>query len=173
MLSICDTNKERRTSVSQIMDALGVQQEFAPNSICFGCGPANENGLKIQSHRIENGLYLEFMPEQHHQAFPGMINGGIIGTLLDCHGNWTAAVALMDTGELDEPPCTVTASYSVQLRRPTPVDTKLCITSQIKSISGNKVEIELLMEANGKVCATGDGLFVAVKEGHPAYHRWN
>jgi acyl-CoA thioesterase FadM len=49
----------------------------------------------------------------------------------------------------------------------------LCITSQIKSISGNKVEIELLMEANGKVCATGDGLFVAVKEGHPAYHRWN
>ena len=93
MLCICDTNKERRTSVSQIMDALGVQQEFAPNSICFGCGQANEKGLKIQSHRIENGLYLEFMPEQHHHAFPGMINGGIIGTLLDCHGNLTAAVA--------------------------------------------------------------------------------
>jgi hypothetical protein len=43
----------------------------------------------------------------------------------------------------------------------------------VTSIDGNKVNIELLLEANGKVCATGKGLFVAVKEGHPAYHRWS
>jgi acyl-CoA thioesterase FadM len=49
----------------------------------------------------------------------------------------------------------------------------ICITSQIKSIEGDKVEVELLLEAGGKVCATGSGLFVAVKEGHPAYHRWS
>ena len=111
--------------------------------------------------------------KQLSQAFPGMINGGIIGTLLDCHGNWTAAVALMDQDGSDEPPCTVTASYSVQLRRPTPIDTELHITSQVVSIEGNKVNVELLMEAEGKVCATGKGLFVAVTEGHPAYHRWS
>ena len=46
---------------------------------------------------------MTFEPEEHHQAFPGMINGGIIGTLLDCHGNWTAAVAIMDDQGLDEP----------------------------------------------------------------------
>ena len=45
-----------------------------------------------------------------------MINGGIIGSLLDCHGNWAAAIALMDQAGLDEPPCTVTATYSVSLR---------------------------------------------------------
>ena len=128
MLFYFDTNKERRTCISLIMEVIGVQQKFAPNSICFGCGPANKDGLQIISQRIENGLYLEFMPEQHHQAFPGMINGGIIGTLLDCHGNWTAAIALMDEGDLDEPPCTVTASYSVTLRRPTPTDTILCLS---------------------------------------------
>jgi acyl-coenzyme A thioesterase PaaI-like protein len=116
---------------------------------------------------------MEYTPEPHHQAFPGMINGGIIGTLLDCHGNWTAAVALMDRDGASVPPCTVTASYSVQLRRPTPQNTALHITSQVTSIDGNKVNIELLLEANGKVCATGKGLFVAVKEGHPAYHRWS
>jgi acyl-CoA thioesterase FadM len=116
---------------------------------------------------------MEFLPEQHHQAFPGMINGGIIGTLLDCHGNWTAAVALMDAQGLEEPPCTVTASYTVKLRRPTPTDTVLKVTSQIKELSDDRVEIELLLEANDKVCATGSGLFVAVKEGHPAYHRWS
>jgi acyl-coenzyme A thioesterase PaaI-like protein len=155
------------------MEEIGVQRQYAPTSICFGCGPANEKGLRMNSVRIENGLSLEYVPESHHQAFPGMINGGIIGTLLDCHGNWTAAVALMDAQGLDEPPCTVTASYTVNLRRPTPVDIPLKVTSQIKELSEDRAEIELLLEANGKVCATGSGLFVAVKEGHPAYHRWS
>lgn len=155
------------------MEEVGVQRQYAPSSICFGCGPANQQGLQINSTRIENGLSMEYIPEQHHQAFPGMINGGIIGTLLDCHGNWTAAVALMDAQGLEEPPCTVTASYTVKLRRPTPTDVSLKVTSQIKELSEDRVEVELLLEADGKVCATGSGLFVAVKEGHPAYHRWS
>jgi len=150
-----------------------VQREYAPSSICFGCGPANQHGLQIDSYRIENGLILHYTPEQHHQAFPGMINGGIIGTLLDCHGNWTAAVALMDSNDLSEPPCTVTASYSVKLRRPTPLDTELVVKSQIESLEDDRAEISLTLEADGTICATGKGLFVAVKEGHPAYHRWS
>jgi len=93
--------------------------------------------------------------------------------LLDCHGNWTAAIALMDTQGLNEPPCTVTASYTVNLRRPTPLGEKLIITSQISEVDGDKVRVELLLEAGGKICASGKGLFVAVKEGHPAYHRWH
>jgi acyl-coenzyme A thioesterase PaaI-like protein len=155
------------------MEEVGVQRQYAPSSICFGCGPANQQGLQINSIRIENGLSMEYLPEPHHQAFPGMINGGIIGTLLDCHGNWTAAVALMDAQGLEEPPCTATASYTVKLRRPTPTDVSLKVTSQVKELSDDRVEVELLLEANGKVCATGSGLFVAVKEGHPAYHRWS
>ena len=98
----------------------GVQRQYAPTSICFGCGPANEKGLQIDSHRCPEGLELRFTPSDEHQAFPGMVNGGIIGSLLDCHGNWAAAIALMDQSQLDEPPCTVTATYSVSLRRPTP-----------------------------------------------------
>ncbi|MAV44525.1 MAG: thioesterase, partial [Euryarchaeota archaeon] len=38
----------------------GVQRTFAPNSICFGCGPANEKGLKIDSYKYEGGLRTEF-----------------------------------------------------------------------------------------------------------------
>ena len=155
------------------MEEAGVQRQYAPQSICFGCGPANHQGLQIDSKRIENGLKLSFTPQEHHQAFPGMINGGIIGTLLDCHGNWTAAVALMDKWGDDHPPCTVTASYEVKLRRPTPLHSELLITSQVTEIDGKKVFVELILEANGKVCATGSGLFVAVEEGHPAFHRWS
>ncbi len=116
---------------------------------------------------------MEFTPSDEHQAFPGMINGGIIGTLLDCHGNWTAAVALMDQSGLDEPPCTVTASYSIKLRRPTPHGVALRVISEIVEIVEERVKVSMTLSAEGKVCATGEGLFVAVKEGHPAFHRWN
>ena len=152
---------------------LSVQEKYAPNSICFGCGPANKKGLQIKSFRTQNGLEMVFETRSEHQAFPGMINGGIIGTLLDCHGNWAATIALMDQSGDDIPPCTVTASFSMKLRRPTPIDTKLEITANISQIIGDRVDVNMTLIANGKVCATGEGLFVAVKEGHPAYHRWN
>ena len=155
------------------MDGESVQEKHAPNSICFGCGPANADGLKIRSFPIENGLEMTFQTSDHHQAFPGMINGGIIGTLLDCHGNWTAAMAIMaDRGD-DEAPCTVTARYTIKLRRPTPHGVPLHITSHVESVEGNRAEVSMTLTAEGEVCAQGDGLFVAVKEGHPAWHRWH
>ena len=150
-----------------------VQLEYAPNSICFGCGPANADGLRIESYRIDNGLVMEYLPNDSHQAFPGMINGGIIGTLLDCHGNWVAAIALMDEEGGENPPCTVTASYSINLRRPTPANSKLNIKGKVIEIKGKMVKVELEMKVEEKICATGEGTFVAIKEGHPAYHRWN
>ena len=150
-----------------------VQKKHAPNSICFGCGPANAEGLQIKSYPIENGLKMTFETEDMHQAFPGMINGGIIGTLMDCHGNWTAAMAIMEARKETEPPCTVTARYSIKLRRPTPHGVPLEITSQVESLDGDRAEISMKLIANGELCAQGDGLFVAVKEGHPAWHRWH
>ena len=150
-----------------------VQQEYAPNSICFGCGPANQDGLKIESHRIDNGLVMEYLPNDSHQAFPGMINGGIIGTLLDCHGNWTAAIALMDQSGDSEPPCTVTANYSIKLRRPTPFGHEIQVTGEVIELDDDRAKVKMELISDGKICAVGEGLFVAVKEGHPAYHRWN
>ena len=116
---------------------------------------------------------MEFNPEEHHQAFPGMVNGGILGALLDCHGNWTAAVALMENEGSTTPPCTVTASYSVSLRRPTPNDKVLKITSEIVELGTDRAKVKMSLVCEGKICVTGEGLFVAVTEGHPAYHRWN
>ncbi len=155
------------------MDGPSVQERHAPNSICFGCGPANREGLRIRSFPSNDGLTMTFHPEDSHQAFPGIINGGIIGTLLDCHGNWTAAMAIMaDRGE-SEPPCTVTARYSVRLRRPTPHGVPITVDSRVVEVEGNRATIEMELHAEGELCAMGDGLFVAVTEGHPAYHRWH
>ena len=155
------------------MSKKAVQDEFAPNSICFGCGPSNKDGLQIKSYRTNDGLEMEFECEEKHQAFPGVINGGVIGSLIDCHGNWTAAIAIMDKNGLDEPQCTVTAQYEVKLKRPTPFGPKLKIKSRVLALQADRAVVIIELKANGKTCATGRGFFIAVKEGHPAYHRWH
>tara|TARA_Y100000746_G_scaffold221635_1_gene221320 strand:+ start:206 stop:673 length:468 start_codon:yes stop_codon:yes gene_type:complete len=155
------------------MSDKSVQEQYAPNSICFGCGPANKKGLQIKSYRIDNGLEMEFECEEKHQAFPGVINGGIIGSLIDCHGNWTAAIAIMDKNENKEPQCTVTAQYEVKFKKPTPFGPKLKLKSRVLGVQEDRAEVIVELKADGKTCATGRGLFVAVKEGHPAYHRWH
>ncbi len=154
------------------MAELGLQEKYAAKSICFGCGPANEKGLRIKSVVQGDKVVAIWQPEKYHEAFPGMLNGGIIGSLLDCHSNWTAAWHLMKKSGANEPPCTVTAEYSIKLLRPTPSQGAVSLMAWVVETSGDKVTIEAKLEAGGKVCATCRGLFVAVKEGHPAYHRW-
>ena len=100
-----------------------LQARYSPASRCFGCGPANEQGLRIESHEAEatdtpGELIADWQPLPHHAAFDGVLNGGIIGTLLDCHANWTAAMHLMRERGLDRPPGCVTADYAIRLRRP-------------------------------------------------------
>ena len=150
-----------------------LQETYAPGSACFGCGPANERGLRIRSFvEGEGEVVAEWRPEAYHEAFPGMLNGGIIGALLDCHSNWAAAWHLMRRDGLETPPCTVTADYSVKLLRPTPSDSALKLFARVVESEGRRVVVESEVVAGEETCATCRGTFVAVKPGHPAYHRW-
>lgn len=149
-----------------------LQDRFAPHNACFGCGPANEKGLRIKSYVRGDRVVAEFVPEPHHQAFPGVLNGGIIGALLDCHSNWTAAHALMLARAQPSPPCTVTADFHVKLRAPTPLTGPVQLSARPVQVEGDRCTVDAELSANGKVTATCRGTFVAVKEGHPAYHRW-
>ena len=101
-----------------------------------------------------------------------MLNGGIIGTLLDCHSNWAAAHHLMRAAGADAPPCTVTADFAVKLLRPTPSQAPVHLTARVVDSKADRATVEATLESGGKVCATCRGTFVAVKPGHPAYHRW-
>lgn len=154
------------------MENPSIQERFAPQSICFGCGPANPQGLRIRSFPEDGQVVATFVPQAHHQAFPGVLNGGIIGALLDCHGNWTAAYTLMLQQNLPEPPVTVTAEFSIALKRPCPAGVPLQLRARAVKVEGDRVQVEGELEADGKVRATLKGLFVAVTPGHPAYHRW-
>jgi acyl-coenzyme A thioesterase PaaI-like protein len=149
-----------------------LQETYAPNNRCFGCGPANEKGLRIRSFEEGDELVCDWTPEPHHVAFEGIVNGGIIGSLLDCHSNWTAARHLMKKRNAAELPATVTLDFHVTLKRPTPMGTPLHLRAKVAESGEDRAVIEATLEANGKVTATCRGTFVAVKEGHPAYFRW-
>lgn len=156
-------------------DPKSIQETYAPENQCFGCGPKNDQGLRIRSFpESADACICRWRPQPHHLAFPGVLNGGICGALLDCHSNWTAAWHLMKTTGAAAPPCTVTAEFDVKLKRPTPLDAELVIRAHVVESEPDRgrATVEATIEANGKVTATCRGIFVAVKEGHPAYHRW-
>src|SRR6476646_5170995 len=70
------------------MPEISLQRQYAPTSRCFGCGPANVEGLRIESHDrtdmaaepaepAEPGeLIAEWQPLPHHAAFDNVLNGG-------------------------------------------------------------------------------------------------
>lgn len=150
-----------------------LQDRYAPRGSCFGCGPQNPAGLRIKSVPSGSEVIAEWSPERHHEAFEGVLSGGIIGTLLDCHSNWTAAWHLMNQAGAEAPPCTVTAEYAVKLLRPTPARLgPVQLIATVVESSADRAVVEAKLVAGGKVCATCRGVFVAVKPGHPAYHRW-
>ena len=153
-----------------------LQDRYAPHNRCFGCGPSNPQGLRIKSRPqgddAGSEVVADWTPEAHHEAFPGILNGGIIGALLDCHSNWTAAFALMRRDRAPSPPCTVTAEFHVRMRRPTPMDGPVHLSARAVAFEGPRVTVEAELQAGGKLTATCTGVFVAVEPGHPAYHRW-
>jgi acyl-coenzyme A thioesterase PaaI-like protein len=149
-----------------------LQDTYGPTTICFGCGPANPDGLRIKSFVDGDTVVADFDPLPAHQAFEGVVNGGILGSLFDCHMNWTAAHAIMNAEGLDHLPVTVTADFHVRLRRPTPFPATLHLEAWVVAQEGNRAEIEAEMVANDKITATCTANFVAVEDGHPAYHRW-
>src|SRR6266404_3603837 len=134
---------------------LSLQERFAPDGRCFGCGPANALGLRIRSFRSDDDpeqLVAEWRPSPQHEAFSGVLNGGIIGTLLDCHSNWTAANHLMLRRGVERPP--------------TPSTEPLRLRSWVAESADDRATVEAEIIAGDVVTSTSRGTFVAVRPGH-------
>lgn len=158
------------------MSDLPLQDRYGPDSICFGCGPANRQGLRIKSRLVPDSpdeAVCDWTPEKHHEAFEGFLSGGIIGTLLDCHCNWTAAYHLMQRTGASQVPFTVTAEYTIKMRKPTPArGGPVHLHARVVESTDDRAIVEGTLSAGGDVTATCRGAFVAVRPGHPAYERW-
>jgi acyl-coenzyme A thioesterase PaaI-like protein len=153
--------------------AESLQDTYAPHGVCFGCGPKNKQGLRLKSVPFGDAVVAEWKPKPHHVAFGNVGNGGIISVLMDCHGNWAAAYALMKSRDLPSPPGTVTAEYTVKFLKPSTIDKKWQLSAWATKMDGDTVSVSGELKVGGDVTATMTGTFVAVKQSHPAFYRWH
>ena len=66
-------------------------EEFAH---CYGCGSLNPEGLQIKSYWDGEEAVCHFTPKPCHSGgVPGFAYGGLIASLIDCHGAATASAA--------------------------------------------------------------------------------
>jgi uncharacterized protein (TIGR00369 family) len=155
------------------VDARSLQERFAPHGHCFGCGLANQAGLRIRSHEVADGTVIAtWLPRPEHEAFDGYLNGGIIGTLVDCHSNWTAIAALVSSGRLAAAPSTVTAEINVRFRRPTPSNAPIRLVGRVVELGSDRATVETTVASGEVITAIGRATFVVVGPGHPAFGRW-
>ena len=150
----------------------GLQERYARGSVCWGCGPSNPEGLHLRSFAQGDEVVAEWTPRPNHASFPGVLNGGIIGTLLECHCNWAAAHYFMQMRGADRPQITVTAEYSVRLRRPTASSEPVRLRAWVSEATDRKAVVEAELTSGGEVTATCSGTFVEIREGHPAHDAW-
>jgi acyl-coenzyme A thioesterase PaaI-like protein len=151
------------------MDDLALQDRYGADDICFGCGPENRHGLRIKSHVVGDAVVARWTPGPDLEAFPGMLNGGIAATLLDCHSAWTAAHHLMIASRRDHPPVVVTADLHLQYHRPTPTDRPLDLVARVAEATERRATIHAVLSADGLETVTATSTFIAVRPDHPAH----
>ena len=147
-------------------------QDFYPekHSHCYGCGRSNPHGLGLKSYWDGEDTIAHFTPPlKFSGGFPGNAYGGLIASLLDCHGTASAAAAAHrqsngETGDASSYPRFVTASLKVEFKQPTPLGVELSVHGKIRSIEGRKVRVELALRAGEQTCATGEMLAVRLPE---------
>lgn len=167
MRRITSGEEERTMSIdeSTFHDVDSLQDRVAPENTCFGCGPANPDGLQLKSYLSEDETELIgfFEPDPKHNAGRDILCGGIVGTLVDCHSLWTAGTFArlaegysqdVNSDELDF--SYITGEFSVQLKQPTPLDQPLQLTAWIEGDIGEKTHVRCELGPEDDVTATGE-----------------
>jgi acyl-coenzyme A thioesterase PaaI-like protein len=145
-------------------------QDYYPEDVahCFGCGRLNELGHQLKTVWEGDETVSRFTPKHYHTAIPGYVYGGLIASLLDCHGTGGAAAAALrrkgrEIGE-GEAPRFVTASLQVDFLKPTPLGPVLEVRGRVVDISDRKVVLEETLSADGVVTARGRVVAVRMPE---------
>ena len=147
-------------------------QDYYEDSLshCYGCGTNNPYGHQIKSYLEGAETIARYTPDKKYSAgTPDHVYGGMVASLLDCHGTASAAAFACQAEnttmeETLKPVRFVTASLKVDFKNPTPMGVELEMKGQLRSISGRKVWVDLTLTANGVLCATGEILAIRMKE---------
>ena len=125
-------------------------------------GRRDEYGMRIRSYPYEDGLICYWQADERFHGFDGIVNGGIVGTLFDCHATWVAVKHFMETQGLERPPTVATVALEVQYKLPTPTQTPLELVARVVDSSARRATVTGELRANGQITATFQGVFVDV-----------
>jgi len=145
-------------------------QDYYPDqwSHCYGCGRLNEHGLQIKSRWDGDESVAVYTPQPYHTAIPGYVYGGLLASLIDCHGTGTAAAAAYraeDRPMDSQPPRRyVTASLKVDYLRPTPLGPPLELRGRVAELKGRKVVVQVSLYAEGVECVRGEVVTVQIPD---------
>jgi len=143
-------------------------QDYYPDDIavCFGCGRHNQSGLAIRTYWDGNEGTCRFAPKDEHLAYPGVIYGGLIACLVDCHSIGTAVAAAhhSEGRELGSEPLILffTARLEIDYRAPTPTGTELVLRASVEEVTPRKSVVTCTVHAGDILCA--ESRIVAVRK---------
>lgn len=146
-------------------------QEYYPDdySHCYGCGRLNDQGHQIKSYWDGDESVCHILPDNKYSGgMKNILYGGLIASLMDCHGAGTAAAAkAKELGIEMRPGCMprfVTASLKVDYLKPTPVGKEIELRAKVEEIKGRKVTVSVTLSAENMVCAKGELIMVQIPE---------
>ncbi|MGH9322031.1 MAG: PaaI family thioesterase [Vicinamibacteria bacterium] len=147
-------------------EGLSIQEQIEGN-LCFGCGASNDKGLLIKSYYREGESVCTFHARPEHAAGPPhVLNGGILATIIDCHGVCTAMAAAYasENRPIGSLPLLwyVTGSLHVDYRLPTPIDEPLLLRARVTEVKGRKSTVDIEATSAGKEVAHGSVVAVRV-----------
>ncbi len=123
--------------------------------MCFGCGPRNPIGLKLDFRPNGNTAHAEFTPTEVHQGWSGIAHGGIIQTVLDEAMSWAAFFAGV---------ITVTATMQARWRRPAAIGEPLVITASVTKNTRRLLETEATIKLkDGTVVAESTATMFVIR----------
>jgi len=149
------------------MTAITIQDTYPDDiAICYGCGKHNPKGWHIQTQWDGKEGILRFTPKEEHTAYPGIVYGGLIAGLIDCHSVGTAVAAMYAAegripGSLPPILC-VTGNLNVTYLKPTPMGYELLLRAHIKKITNKKAVVDCVVVARGEECAKGQVVAIRV-----------
>lgn len=150
------------------MESIALQDLAAPDGICYGCGSAHPHGLHVKSRWDEDGIHVscEHRPAADFTGWPGLVYGGLIAMLVDCHSNWTAMAYHYraegrPAGSLPRIDC-VTGQLGVKYLKPTPMGVPLRLKARVDGSVARKTRVICEVHAGDVLTAVGDSVFVRV-----------
>ncbi|MDE3065390.1 MAG: PaaI family thioesterase [Acidobacteriota bacterium] len=146
-------------------------QDFYPDHFarCYGCGRLNERGYHLRTRWDGDETVTRFTPAPYHTAVPGVVYGGLLAALVDCHSTASGAAALYraegrefsDAGPAHR--C-VTGSLAVRFRRPTALGPLLEVRGRIVAVDGRKVTVASRIVVGGEVTVEAEAVVLEAPE---------